>query len=161
MVGSPFGLKGFVKVKSLSGETNHFHKLKKITLRKGGKEEVREVAEIQEQGNEQLLMRFKGIEDPEAAKSLNGAEIIAEREFAAPLKNGEYYIEDLKGLKIVAADGAILGNIIDIIEGGGGFLAELKLLSGDLRLVPFRREFLGEIDQVSGKVELLEPWILE
>jgi len=106
-------------------------------------------------------MRFKGIEDPEAAKSLNGAEIIAEREFAAPLKNGEYYIEDLKGLKIVAADGAILGNIIDIIEGGGGFLAELKLLSGDLRLVPFRREFLGEIDQVSGKVELLEPWILE
>jgi 16S rRNA processing protein RimM len=92
---------------------------------------------------------------------LNGAEIIVEREFAAPLKTGEFYIEDLKGLKVIGGDGENLGHITDVVEGGGGFLAEIKLISGDIKLVPFRNEFFGEINFELCQIKLLQPWILE
>jgi 16S rRNA processing protein RimM len=159
-VGPPFGLKGFVKVRPFSGETDHFSRLDKVTLRHGGKDTVREIAEIILQGDS-LLMRFAGIDSPEAAGLLKGAEIIAGREHAAPLKEGEYYVEDLKGLEVITGEGEILGHIIDVVEGGGGELAELKLLSGEKRFAPFRKEFFGDVDLEGGKITLLELWILE
>ena len=159
LVGPPFGLKGFVKIKPFSGEAGHFFRMKEITLRKGGIDEKRGVAEITTNG-EMLLIRFMGIESPEAAAGLNGAEIIAEREFAAPLKTGEFYVEDLKGLDILNGE-ENLGQISDIVEGGGGFLAEVKLTSGLIKFVPFRNEFFGEVNLDLGTIILLEPWILD
>ena len=167
-IGPPFGLKGFVKVKSFSGEISHFLKLDTVTLKFGLKpglglglmEESRKVAEIVKQGNS-LLMRFEGIDSPEAAGELNGAEIIAEREKSSPLGRGEFYIEDLKGLKVITKEGKETARIIDVVEGGGGYLAELKLISGKKQFVPFRNEFFGEVDIELGKIMLMEDWILE
>jgi 16S rRNA processing protein RimM len=159
-VGAPFGLKGFVKLKTFSGETGHFYRLAKMTLRLNGKEETRNVAELVPRGDS-LLMRFEGIESPEAAAALGGAEIIAEREYAAPLKEGEFYVEDLKGLEAIAPGGESLGRISGIAEGGGGNLAELTLPSGEKRFAPFRKEFFGDPDFEKGIIALLEPWILE
>ena len=166
LVGSPFGLKGFVKVKPFSGETGHLSCLDKVTLRQDGKEEARAVAEIvfrgdSGEGGAAMLMRFAGIDSPEAAGKLKGAEIIAGREFAAPLNEGEYYVEDLKGLEVVDGEGVTLGHIADMVEGGGGDLAEVALLSGERRLVPFRKEFFGEMNAKEGRIALLEPWILD
>jgi 16S rRNA processing protein RimM len=106
-------------------------------------------------------MRFAGVDNPEAASLLNGAEIIVGRENAAPLKKGEYYVEDLKGIEVINPEGKALGHITDVVEGGGWYLVEVKLLSGEKRFVPFRKEFLGDVDLERGKVALLEPWILD
>jgi len=160
LVGAPFGLEGFVKVKTFSGETSHFLQLKKVILRLNGKDEACDVSETLVKGDS-LLMRFPGIESPEAAKALIGAEIIVEREFASPLGDGEFYIEDLKGLEVVNNERETLAHISNIVEGGGGLLAELKLDSGELRFVPYRKEFFGEVELNNGKIILLEPWILE
>ena len=135
-------------------------RLNKITLKLDEKEETREVAEVNCQG-ETLLIRFAGIDCPEAAASLNGAEIIAGRDFAAPLKEGEFYVEDLKGLEVVNTEGKTLGHIVNVLEGGGGDLAEVKLPSGTNSLVPFRKEFLGDVNFEKGNIVLLEPWILD
>ena len=160
LVGAPFGLKGFVKVRPFSGETGHFSRLKEVLLRQGEKEETWEVAEIICQ-EDSLLMRFAGINSPETADRLKGAEIITGRENAAPLKKGEYYVEDLKGLEVFNIEGETLGHITEVLEGGGGNLAEVELLSGERRLVPFRDEFFGEINLKKGKIVLLEPLMLE
>jgi len=159
-VGAPFGLKGFVKVKSFSGETGHFFRLKNVILRSGDRDEICEVAEIQIKGDS-LLIRFSGIENPETAETLKGAEIIVEREFAAPLEEGEFYIEDLKGLEVVSESQEKFGHINSVMEGGGGLLAELALSSGEKRLVPFRKEFFGEVLLDQGKIVLLAPWLLD
>jgi 16S rRNA processing protein RimM len=159
-VGSSFGLKGFVKVKPFSGESDHFTRLKKATLRLDGKEKDWEIAEvIPKEGT--LVMRFHGIDTPEAAAALKGAEIVVEREYAAPLQEGEYYVEDLKGLQVMDRNGVKLGHIVNIIEGGGGNLVEIKLHTNEIRLIPFRNEFFGPLDFSTNSVELLETWILE
>jgi 16S rRNA processing protein RimM len=172
-VGGPFGIKGFVKVRSLSGEVEHLLKLRQVTLRQGGGERVWDVEES-EAAFPSLVMKFRGIDSPEDAKILGGAEILVDREQAAPLQKGEYYIEDLKGLEVYAAgQSEALGVINDILEGGNGSLAELRLTAGGtrtepvlrpkpvLRLVPFRDEFFGTIDIKGRRVELLHLWVLE
>jgi 16S rRNA processing protein RimM len=170
LVGPPFGLKGFVKVRSLSGETEHLARLKTIVLRQGKSERAYEV-EASVLAFPFLMMKFKGVDTPEAAKTLNGAELVTGRDNAAPLKPGEFYIEDLKGMEIVAGFGGagsppgtgeeILGRITGVFEGGGGDLVEIRLSDGKSRLVPFRNEFFGDINTETGKAVLSERWILE
>ena len=159
-MGAPFGLKGFVKVKPFSGETAHLSDLARVTLRQGEKEENREVEEVIPQVDA-LLLRFSGIQSPEAAKALKGAEVIVDSEYAAPLKEGEYYVEDLKGLEVVTVAGESLGRIADVVEGGGGDLLEIALSGGKKRLAPFRKEFFADANLEEGKITLLERWVLE
>jgi len=159
VVGSPFGVKGFVKVRPCSGEIDHLLKLQSVIVSKDGKERLFQIEE-NAPALPSVLMRFSGIETPEDAKTLNGAQLISGREQAAPLGDGEFYIEDLKGLAVVA-ESETIGSITDIIEGGGGELAEIELLNGEKRLVPFRHEFFSTISPEKGNVTLQNLWILE
>ncbi|MDR2966171.1 MAG: ribosome maturation factor RimM [Treponema sp.] len=162
-VGPPHGLNGFVKVRSMSGEIDHLLELKEVTVLKHEKESLLKIDETK-LAPPAVLMRFAGYDNPEKAKTLSGASLLAGREQAAPLGKDEFYIEDLKGLPVVAAEGKtkeIIGHITDIIEGGGGDLAEIKLESGGLKLVPFRKEFFPKINPKEGKAALKNLWILE
>jgi len=177
IVGAPFGLKGFVKVKPLSGEIDHLLKLASVTLRQGEKEfsfAIEESAALDKgrahdtgrspdtgQAAPVVTMRFAGFHTPEAAKALQGAQLIVDRKSAAPLQPGEFYIEDLKGLEVLDTGGHIIGHINTIIEGGGGDLVEIMLQNGELKLVPFRKEFFSGIDPKKNQIILLNLWILE
>jgi 16S rRNA processing protein RimM len=159
LVGAPFGLTGRVKIEAPSGETSHLLGLKKAVLRKGQEGDEQEHL-IEEVFAAPLSIKFAGVDSPEAARALKGAEILVPREQAAPLDEGEYYIEDLRGMELIAG-GKTVGTISDVIEGGGGFLVEVLLPSGQKRLVPFRDEFFGVVDIAAGRAELLKPWIIE
>ena len=159
IVGAPFGLKGFVKVKPLSGEIDHLLKLKAVTLRRDGKEQslaIEETAAIPPA----VAIRFAGYDTPEAAKALRGAELLVDRKDAAPLQSGEFYVEDLKGLA-VDDGGRVIGHIVNIIEGGGGDLAEIRLQNGEVKLVPFRAEFFPAVDLAQKRATLQNLWVLE
>ena len=160
IVGAPFGVKGFLKVHPCSGEVEHLLKLKSVIINKDAKERRLSIEESSA-AVPVVLMRFSGIDSPEKAKTLTGAHLIVGREDAAPLNNGEFYVEDLKGLTVTAENGEIVGQITGIIEGGGAELAEIKLSNGEKRLVPFRKEFFPEINPQNGKVILQNLWILE
>ena len=165
IVGAPFGLKGFVKVKPLSGDAGHLLGLKSVTLRRDGEEKPLKIEESAAAGPF-VTMRFEGVGSPEEAKALRGAELLVSRKDASPLEPGEFYVEDLKGLDVVACGdspggGKILGSLSGIIEGGGGDLAEIRLQNGKTGLVPFRKEFIAGIDLENGRVTLKNTWILE
>ncbi|MDR2182042.1 MAG: ribosome maturation factor RimM [Treponema sp.] len=161
LVGAPFGVEGRVKLRSLSGEFGHLLALDSARLRLGGTITEYRIDSV---SASPPSVKFAGIDSPEAARALKGAEILADRDHAAPLGTDEFYIEDLKGLDVVMNTGGMsgrVGAIRDVIEGGGGFLAVVALASGAERLVPFRREFFGAIDLDAGRAELLAGWILE
>jgi 16S rRNA processing protein RimM len=160
IVGAPFGLEGFVKVKPLSGEIEHLLKLKSATLRQDGKERVLAIEDCRP-SLPVVIMRFAGFHNPQDAKALAGAELIVSREQAAALKPGEFYVEDLKGLAVIDVDKQLLGHIHAVIEGGGGDLAEISLNNGELKLVPFRKEFFSSLDLENRRVTLDNLWILE
>jgi 16S rRNA processing protein RimM len=161
LVGGPFGIQGYVKVQSLSGEYEHLSRLSSVALRLKGEETIWEIEKVRKI-HQRLAIKFRGIDDPEAAKALAGAEIIADRNQAAPLGKDEFYVEDLLGLAVVSEAGEILGHISGIAEGGGGSLAEIRLSSdGTVKFAPFRNEFFGDIRLEIGQAVLLHPWVLE
>ncbi|MDR0451509.1 MAG: ribosome maturation factor RimM [Treponema sp.] len=170
LLGAPFGLEGFIRLRSLSGETAHLLGLRKACLRLPDGERVYEVEKISGSGV-RVLVKFRGVDSPEAAALLRGAALLVGRDEAAPLGENEFYEEDLRGIRVVAAldgrlpagggDGGFLGTVTGVIEAGGGRLLELRLPGGELRLVPFRDEFFGEVDPEKGRAVLLCPWVLE
>jgi 16S rRNA processing protein RimM len=163
LAGAPVGLKGWLKITSPSGETAHLRSLKRVFLRDGTEYAVEGVSLAP------LSVKLKGIDGPEAARLLGGAEMLVPRAEAAPLGDGEFYVEDLRGLEVFTLSGGPgtdtaggpVGYIADVIEGGGGFLVEILFPSGEKKLVPFRNGFFGPVDPLSRRIELLETWILE
>ncbi|MBB6479122.1 ribosome maturation factor RimM [Spirochaeta isovalerica] len=152
------GIKGFVKVVSFSGETDHFYDLEKIILKSDRQERESVIEEVKPLGDS-VILKIAGIDSPEKAKTLAGMEILVPRDNAAPLNEGEYYHADLVQCSL-RYDGEIIGRVKSIIEGGGGELFEVELNSGESVLIPFRDEFIGDIS-IDGKlIELKEKWIL-
>ena len=162
-----FGLEGFIKIESCSGEYEHFLNLKEITLRLSCKEPEEQRPEFSYQveecviRNADALLKLRGINSPEAAKKLRGADILVPRDMACPLERSEFYINDLCNSDLVYKGNSV-GTITDVVEGGGGFLLEVsEAATGKTVYIPFRSEFIGKINITAKQVELMHRWILE
>ena len=89
LIRTSHGLKGNLKVKSLSGEVDHFFRIKKVYILKKERfipftvQSVRKLSSC-------ILMKLEGIDTPEVARDYRGLEIWASRQDACPLKEGEY-----------------------------------------------------------------------
>lgn len=140
------GLTGEVRVESASGRYEHIAALKEVTLVQKGISAKYAVENARVAGNA-LYVKFAGVDSPEAAKKLNGAALQTSRENACPLKEGEWYVEDLKKCSLVyfgeenglgndvaptddIRSRSVVGSITDVLEGGAGELLEV-LLSED------------------------------
>lgn len=185
-VRSPHGLNGFVKVESYSGEFSHFEDLDEVVLRTGGQGGIETLYTIEAvEGHSQcVLIKFKGIDTPEAAKKLAGSELVVSRDKACQLEEGEYYVTDLCQCTLVYKN-TPLGTITSVMEGGANDLLEVTLFEGSVpeladsdtktdktvksrkpsgkqvRLIPLRNEFVGRIDLKAQTIELMHRWILE
>jgi len=152
------GVNGFLKVLSFSGQTDHFLKLKEFVLKKDGKVKTLAVESIKASGST-VFVKLKGIDSPEIGKTYSGWEIWVPEELAAKLSDGEYYLKDLNGCNLVNT-GKILGRIIGISENSINDLLEVKTETG-IYIIPFKNEYIGEVNIDSGTVELTALWLLD
>jgi 16S rRNA processing protein RimM len=189
-LGAPKGVRGDLKLQSYSGEYEHFRKLKELELRSPADAPTAavprklklKVARIDDASGSPTIA-FEGYPSPEKARELTGLEIIAPRSGAAPLKPNEWYVTDLVGLSLVAAhgspdEGKVYGQVRSVLEGGSDPWLEIvrtpgssmgsgssegtaKRSASDASLVPFRKEFVGEVDLAAGTIELLAPYLLD
>lgn len=158
LVRTSHGIKGNIKVVSLSGQREHFLPLKQVTLRKEGWESLYQVEEVKS-SETLLLMKLRGIDSPEEAKRLAGAEILVPRKQAAPLEEGEFYQADLQGCRVVHG-GEVVGVVKSIFQGGAADLLEVVTDEGAY-LVPFQSQYIGDIDVKGKNLHLKAPWLLE
>lgn len=107
-----------------------------------------------------LLLKFAGIDSPEAAKLLADFELWVPRDQAAPLEEGEVYLADLVGCTLVFA-GEAKGRVTGYLEGASAVLLEVDKTDGSTCVVPFQEVYLGNVDLTGRTVELKVDWILE
>ncbi|MBO8451079.1 MAG: 16S rRNA processing protein RimM [Spirochaetes bacterium] len=159
---SPHGVKGFMRVESASGETGHLSALPSVLVRLGRDDGQVFAYDVEETAGSAaaFLMKFAGIDTPEDAKLLSGAEILVERDKACPLREGEVYVRDLCQCDLVYG-GSAVGRIIGVTEGGGGDLLEVALPEGRRCFVPFQNAFIGDVNPEQKTVCLLHRWILD
>lgn len=175
LVRRPHGLLGMFRAESTSGEYAHLERLKELSLCRAGVEKHFAVEEVRLCAGFALI-KCAGIESPEEAKKYSGWEIIVPREFACPLAEGEYYIEDLKGSALLY-EGEAVAAVRSVAEGGAGSLLEAELSKSPVLaaagiaceqggrartvFVPFKDEFIGEVDTMKKTIHLRHLWILE
>ncbi|MCF7927856.1 MAG: ribosome maturation factor RimM [Spirochaetales bacterium] len=158
VLGKRSGIEGDIKVRSLSGELEHLETIREAELVRGNRQ-VRVTVERTIRHGDQLLMKFAGVDSPEEAARLTGMEMQVERGQAAKLGPDEYYHADLCQCSVYFEQKCV-GTVKSIVFGPENDLLEVQG-EESVYLIPFRKEFIGEISVDSRRIELLEEWILE
>jgi 16S rRNA processing protein RimM len=94
---------------------------------------------------EVLLIRLEGVEDRTDAEALRGALLEVEERDVPPAPEGGWYHFQLIGCRCVDAKLGDLGEVAEVLEGGGGELLRVVGPRGEL-LLPFVDSFLGEVN---------------
>lgn len=151
-IGGAQGLRGEVRAKSYSadptalGDYGHLHSMDGRTF---------EVLEIREMKNV-VVVRFRGVNDRNAAEALNGLELYIDRDNLPDdeLEEDEFFYADLEGLEAVDDQGVSYGTVTGIFDFGAGDLLELKGPGKRPVLIPFSEASVLEIDLEAGKITI-------
>ncbi len=161
-LGAARGLDGSLRLTSYSGAYSHIEAVSDILV--GGKTGFADATSMRiarvDVGGWGASIVFEGYETPEKARELVGRELFLPRSKACPKSDGEYYVADLVGMR-VTVDGRTIGSVHAVIEGNADDLLEVRRENGTTSLVPFRKEFVGTVDEEKGELEIVSPWILE
>ena len=149
------GVRGDVLVKTFTDEPASISQYGALTDADGGRPLELVVRRVTAKG---LIVAVRGVEDRTAAETLRGAELWVDREQLPCAEEGEFYYVDLVGLEAVDEAGATFGRIANVVNYGAGDLLEIVLLDGGKReLVPFKLEYVPEVDLAGEKVVVAWP----
>jgi 16S rRNA processing protein RimM len=105
-----------------------------------------------------VIVKIKGVDDMNAAERLRGAQFQIARNLRPPLAEGEYYLDQLIGLKALDAEtGGELGSIFDMKTIAGNLLMEIQKPDGSVYMAPFVSAFIRGVDLKKRQIHLLLP----
>jgi len=140
-----FGIKGMVKVKPFTDDIRRFDRLKKVYIEKQKVKEKYEIEEVKYH-KEMVLIKFKGIENPEAANLIRNCYLFVNREDEETLEEGRYYIVDMLGLEVYTDEEKLLGNLEDIFNTGSNDVYVVRDELGKQILLPAIKEVIKKVD---------------
>lgn len=146
-----FGIKGMVKVKPFTDDIKRFDRLKKVYIEKQKVKEKYEIEEVKYH-KEMVLIKFKGIENPEEANLLRNYYLFVNREDEEPLEEGRYYIVDMLGLEVYTDKEKLLGNLEDIFNTGSNDVYVVRDELGKQILLPATKEVIKKVDIENKKI---------
>lgn len=103
------------------------------------------------------LLTFGGVEDRDTAETLRGLDLMEHRDNLEPPADDEIYLHDLEGLEVFAPDGAPIGSVTIAYDLRPAPLLEVRRPDGRTLMIPFRREFVPEVDLTEGRLTLDAP----
>lgn len=140
------GLRGDVRVRSLSDVPGRFATLTAVTVEEpGGARRPLAVRAARPLGNDYLLS-FESIETPEAAARLVGSLLQIAEDQAAPLPDGQYYQHDLVGMAVRTEEGLPVGTLADILPTGANEVFVVRAADGREHLIPATKEVVRRVD---------------
>ncbi len=109
------------------------------------------------------LAEIDGIDDKTKADALNGTELWLERNKLPEPEDGEFYIEDLAGLKAEDKEGNKIGTVTSVQNFGAGDLLEIKPQEGgESFFLIFTKENVTDVNIEAGTITVnLPPEIKE
>ncbi|MFN2361482.1 MAG: ribosome maturation factor RimM [Marinobacter sp.] len=148
---SVFGVKGWLKVHSYTDPREGILNYRDWTLLHNGNRVPARLEEGRRQG-QGIVVRLKGIDDREVARSYCGADVIVPTEELPELPEGEYYWYQLEGLDVFTTEDECLGRVHHLIETGSNDVLVVRATDASIdqreRLIPYRP------DQVVRSVDL-------
>jgi len=152
------GVRGEVTVFPLTDDARRFLKLKDVFLCNEDTENESAItiknARID---RDRVLVKFEGCEDRDKAESYKGRFISIDRKDAVKLKEGSFFIEDLKGLNVTDDNRGELGSIKDVYKSGPKHIVMVQRSGKQDLLVPFAKEIFYDVRPEDGVVKCCLP----
>lgn len=154
VIASAHGVRGHVKIKCFLEDPSQFMAYSPYCNDKG--EEVYKVSKIISQDKDTLVLALEGVSDRNQAELMKGTQLMLPREHLPKLVDDTYYHRDLIGLSVKSSAGPLLGTVQALYNFGAGDLLEVKTLENKLEMIPFRQEFVPEVNLDQGVLLLSE-----
>ena len=123
----PQGIKGEVKIEAYTDDLSRFSYLKYVFIKKDGVMEKISVTKSRYDSLNAYLL-LEGVCDRNDAEKLRGVYLYIDRQNAAKLPEGSYYIRDLIGLEVFDEEGEKYGKVTDILQNGS---ADVYVVKGE------------------------------
>lgn len=136
------GIKGFVKVRSYAQD--------KSILEQALQDEKGNVFHIKLKNalKGDWVAEVKGIADRNEAERLRGTKLYIDRAALPEEDDGEFYIEDLKGMKVIDETGKEIGTVLSIENFGASDLIDIKPSGGGNSFyLPFVDEYVLDVGE--------------
>lgn len=140
-----FGIKGFVKVTPFVNDITRYDELESVFVKSKKNLTEYEVEEVKYQKNV-VLLKLKGIDTIEQAEKLRNSYLEVDRNHAIELEEGEYFIADILGSKVVTDEGEELGIVDDIYNTGSNDIYVVKNELGKQILLPSIPEVILDVN---------------
>ena len=166
--GSPVGIRGEFRVTLYAQDSGNLKEGKVLLLERADKS-IRAAIERVRYQKDRPVIKLEGLDDRNAAEDIRGMEISIMAEDLEELPEGEHYVRDLIGCRVVdmarcAADGggAEIGVLADVIQNTAQSILDVRTPDGKSVLIPAVDAFLRSIDEEAGVIEVeLIPGFLD
>jgi len=146
----PQGIRGEIKIEAYTDDMSRFAGLPHIYLEREGVY-IKKTVEKARIDSRAAYLKLNGIDDRDTAETLRGQFLYIDRENAAPLPEGAYYIKDLVGLDIIVGEEK-LGILKDILQTGAADVYIVAMSSGGTCMFPSAPGIFLEKDVAGGKL---------
>lgn len=147
------GLKGEVKVFPTTDDAKRFEKLKKVLLDTGKEQIELTITQVKFQ-KKLVILKFKDYDNINDVEKWKGMPLYVSREHAVKCEKDEYFIADLIGLKVIAEDGEILGEIKDVLKTGANDVYVITAAQGSDFMIPAIKECILNINLEEQRVKV-------
>lgn len=145
VITSTHGVRGEVKVYPTTDDVNRFKDLKKVILDTGRERIDLEISGVKFFKN-QVILKFKGIDNINDIEKYKGKDLLVRREDAVELGEDENYVADLIDLKVVTEDGEELGILTEVMETGANDVYIVETADGRELLIPAIKDCILDVD---------------
>ena len=154
---SVHGIRGEVKVYSFTDPLDNLLDYRRWTLRRGTEVRQAELVQGRVQGNV-LVAKLKGLDDREIARTFAEFEILVPRNELPELDDGEFYWNQLEGLRVIDQNGQLFGVLDHMLETGANDVMVVKPCAGSLddreRLLPYTDQCVQAVDLEAGEIRV-------
>ncbi len=109
-----------------------------------------------------FVAKIAGVDDRASAGTLTHAKLFVPRASLPDVEGEEFYLADLIGLAAMNEAGEAFGNVVNVLNFGGGDIVEIARPDGcETLLLPFRKEIFPRIDIEAGHLTVVPPFEIE
>jgi 16S rRNA processing protein RimM len=151
-IGKAHGIKGGFRVWPYAGDHERFGDLKQVTLHYRERTMTVDVTEVRN-GNGFVILWTSQFETPEDVRPWIGGDLEVEASERITLPPGQYFHDQIIGLKVRTTEGREIGEIVDVIDGPAN---DVYVCHDGTRetLIPAVGQFVREIDIEAGTMTI-------
>ena len=156
-IGRPHGVKGEVTIELLTDLPEERFSVGKVIESDSGIHPTLEISRVRiHQGI--WMLTFNEIKDRTMAERVRNSRLYSEIDIDEEVGDEDsiFHIEELRGLRVIDHDGAVIGSVTGVQNLPGQDLLEIETPRGQ-RLIPMVHQFIREIDIEAGRITVEIP----